>query len=309
MELSNLSVIVEGLDSLAAIEKEHPELGTALLAFVQRVGACCDQAYSRLSDALGTVRSLPAKPRKGEITAILKILNDAPNSKWFKEVTGICGQLEALIEEFQGPLSNQMQYAMTPSAAREKSVDAERNDAYRKLGALFVMLQHHEGDLKDDMRDVVAKLEAKLGPVKDGGSIESAREYSLRVQKEIASRIDHVKRLCLRIEGTSGGGVRAVLDNAKVAEDAMRAPGRMMVLNMFFVVVLIIVAASIFQILTVPKFLMATAFAITAVTILNAFYLRSIDKLREESFLKLMELALVKFFIPLTRRPGKVDPE
>jgi hypothetical protein len=41
---------------------------------------------------------------------------------------------------------------------------------------------------------------------------------------------------------------------------------------------------------------------LTAVIVVNAFYLRTIDKLSEKGFLTLMQLALLKFFAPLTRR-------
>ena len=64
-------------------------------------------------------------------------------------------------------------------------------------------------------------------------------------------------------------------------------------------------AATVFQFLAVYQFILATGFAITAVIAVNALYLRSIDKLSEENFLKLMQLALLKFFAPLTRRSGK----
>jgi hypothetical protein len=78
MELRHLRVIVEGLDSLAEIEKEHPVLGAKLLTFVQDVRACCKQAYERLSTALGEVRNLPSKPSPEQLDAAFATINAAP---------------------------------------------------------------------------------------------------------------------------------------------------------------------------------------------------------------------------------------
>ena len=111
MELYNLQMIVRGLDSLADIEKEHPELGAQLLAFVKRVADCCELAYDRLSSALGDVRSLPAKPTSVDIRRVLDKLSDAPSSKWFKDVSGICDRLAVLAEQFGPQLKSQMIYA------------------------------------------------------------------------------------------------------------------------------------------------------------------------------------------------------
>ena len=74
---------------------------------------------------------------------------------------------------------------------------------------------------------------------------------------------------------------------------------------MFFVVLAVALGATVFQFLTFYQFVLVTGFAITAVTVVNALYLKSVDKLSEENFLKLMQLALLKFFAPLTRRTGR----
>jgi hypothetical protein len=59
--------------------------------------------------------------------------------------------------------------------------------------------------------------------------------------------------------------------------------------------------ATVLQVLAFYQFVLLSGFTLTAVIVLNAFYLRTIDKLSDESFLKLIELAILKFFAPLAR--------
>ncbi|TPG46354.1 hypothetical protein EAH89_24935 [Roseomonas nepalensis] len=75
-------------------------------------------------------------------------------------------------------------------------------------------------------------------------------------------------------------------------------------LNMAMMVALLIIGATVLQYVSLLAFPLLTAFVITAVVVVNAFYLRSIDKLHEEPFIELMKLALLKFFAPLSRRPA-----
>jgi hypothetical protein len=209
MELVHLQTVVEGLDSLADIEKEHPELGAQLLSFITRVSDCCERAYERLSEALGTVRGLSSKPNSQEVEAVLKKLNDAPSSKWFKEVAGICDQLAALAEEFKPPIVEQLNYTSPFGQNYEnasKDMSAPRYAAHYKIAPLLSLLQKHERELKDDIRTIVANLQAKLGPAKDTGNVEDARAYALAVQNEISGSIDHIKKLGFRIAGGSSKG-------------------------------------------------------------------------------------------------------
>jgi hypothetical protein len=308
MELVNLRTIVEGLDSLAEIEKEHPKLGRQLLDFTTRVSDCCERAYDRLSEALATVRGLSSRPTQQEVESVLKKLNDAPSSKWFKDVAGICDQLAALAEEFEAPIGEQLRYTSSFGENYEqasKDMTAPRYAAHYKIAPLLSLLQKHERQLKDDIRAIVARLQAKLGPAKDTGNVEDARAYALGVQREVSESLDHIKKLSLRIAGSSTDGASAILTPSEIAETALRRPERVLILNMFFVFLVVVLGATAFQYVAVYQFVLITGFAITAVTVVNALYLKSIDKLSEESFLKLMQLALLKFFAPLTRRARK----
>lgn len=173
-------------------------------------------------------------------------------------------------------------------------------DAYQNISSLLYALGQHEATLKDDIRNIVAHMQAKLG-VATSGNVEEARSYALEVQREISMINDQINMLCLKISGGSSGGDAEVL---AVAERALRRPERVLMLNALFVFVAVALGAAVFQVLAVYQFVLVTGFAITAVVVLNALYLRSIDALSEESFLKLMQLALLKFFAPLTRRAG-----
>jgi hypothetical protein len=181
-------------------------------------------------------------------------------------------------------------------------MSAPRYNAYYKIASLLSLLQKRESELKDDLRFTVMIMQTKLGPAKDTGKVEEAREYALTVQEEISYSLDQIKKLSLQIAAGSSKGVSAILTLAEIAEDALRRPERVLILNMFFVTLVVALGATVFQFLKVYQFILVTGFAVTAVTVINALYLRTIDKLSEENFFKLMQLALLKFFAPLTRR-------
>lgn len=308
MELVNLRTIVEGLDSLAEIEKENPKLGTELLRFTNTISNACEHAYLRLSYALGQVRGLPSRPSQQEILTVLSTLNEAPNSQWFRDVSGICNQLAVLAEEFEAPIHEQLNYTNPFGENYEhavKDITAPRYHAHYKIAPLFSLLQRQERDLKDDIRKIVAVLQTKLGPAKDTMDVEDARDYALAVQNEISENIDQIKKISLVIADGSKNGSTIVLTPEEIAEAALQRPVSVLLLNMFFLCFVVVLGATVFQYLTVYQFILVTGFAITTVIIINALYLRTIDKLNEENFLKLMHLALLKFFSPLTHKDRK----
>jgi hypothetical protein len=307
MELRHLREIVEGLNSLAEIEKEHPVLGAQLLKFVEEVRDCCSQAYGRLSQALGTVRSLPDAANPAEISVVLSQINKAPDSKWFKEVSGICDRLAALATTFQPQFSKQLEYTSPFGTNWQDSSThpgATRYEAHYQIAPLFSLLQQHERELKDDIRSAIAQVQAALAQTDRKDSIDNARQFALQVQREIDGSMDEIAKLTYQIAGTSSAGTTAVLSPELLAEQALRRPERVLILNMFFLLIAFGLGATAFQYLRIYQFILLTGFSFTAVVIVNALYLRSIEKLSEQSFLKLMELALLKFFAPLTKRRG-----
>ena len=158
-------------------------------------------------------------------------------------------------------------------------MSAPRYAAHYKIAPLLSLLQQNERELKDDLRKTVAIIQTKLGPAKDTGNVEEARDYALAVQEEISHSIDQIKKLSLQIAAGSSIGVSAVLTPAEIAEDALRRPERVLILNMFFVALVVALGATAFQFLEVYQFILVTGFAVTAVTVINALYLRTIDKL------------------------------
>ena len=147
------------------------------------------------------------------------------------------------------------------------------------------------------MRDIHDRYSSR-----ENGDFQELRKYALDVQNEISQCIDGIKKISYQIKGTSSDGSTIILTPEKIAENALRRPERVLILNMFFILVAISVGATIFQFLTIYQFILVAGFAITIVIVLNAFYLRTIDKLSEESFLKLLQLALLKFFAPITKK-------
>jgi hypothetical protein len=118
------------------------------------------------------------------------------------------------------------------------------------------------------------------------------------IAEVLASKFENLSRVEIKPDGT------IVMEGEKkqVAEDALRTPERVLLFNMTLLVVLLGLGATALQYLTLTAFVLLTGFILSAVVVVNAFYLRSIDKLRDESFMELIKLALLKFFAPLTRK-------
>jgi hypothetical protein len=312
MELGNLQLVVAGLNSLGDLEKQqHPVLGAQLLTFVKEIRNCCNEAYGRLSDALGFVLKLPAKPSEKQLEDVSTILSDAPNSDWFKNVSGICDRLAALATTFEPQLRRQMDYAVRttydPANLPAGQTAASQYQEFVYLEGLLTLLKRHEGELKDDMRHAVGNMLAKLGDARSSGTTAEAKAYAMAIQEEIAASSDAIAKISYQIEGGSSKGAEALLTPEKMAENALRTPERMLILSMFFVILLFALGAFSFRFLQFYQFVLVTGFSLTTVIVVNAFYLRNIGKLSELNFLKLMELALLKFFAPLTRRQGGPD--
>jgi hypothetical protein len=304
MELFHLREIINGTTSLAEIEKLNPVLGNQLAEFVTKVRDCCKEAYERLSKALSSVVSLSSKPTDEDIEKVLVQMREAPDSNWFKNVSGICDRLAALAKNYKPAIDEQIQYARGLNEDVPLTEENMRNyvgPRSSQMSEFMRLLQRHEGDLKDDLRRAVSQIEYRLGSARGTGDVEDARAYALKVQEEIAKGNDQIAQISYQIGGTSSNGAEAILSPGDIAEKALRRPEIMAIISMFFLLVVFYSGAAVFRFLTILQFILLTGFTLTAVVVVNAFYLKTIDKLSEESFLKLMELALLKFFAPLTR--------
>lgn len=311
MELYNLQKIVKSLNTLAEVEQEHPVIGSQLRRFFKDVRTSCNQAYGRLSAVFMSVLRLPAKPTEKQLDVVSRELSDAPDSKWFKEVAGICDRLAALSVQYKPQLETQINYLNQSAFISPEPNKCEITPSYDKmisLGELLDILQRHEGDLKDDIRSAAGNLLALLGDAKTTGNTQDAKSYALEVEQEIRAGNDQIAKLSLQIEGGSSKGAEAILRSGDLAEAALRRPERMLILSMFFLIVMFSLGAFAFRFLVFYQFILLSGFSLTTVIVVNAFYLRTIDKLSQENFLKLMGLALLKFFAPFTRSVPRSDP-
>lgn len=300
MELENLRVIVAGLKTLSKVEKAHPVLGAKLLGFAKEVGDCCNEAYTRLNEAFAEVVRLNAKDIPAQVDAVYDRLTNVGDSKWFKDVAMICARLEAFSNGFAPDYVQIVDY-MTRASERSLS------DKRWHIDQLYWLLQGHERNLKRDVRGAVSEMRARLASAKESDDFSGVRQYANEVSEEIEKSIDSINNVVAEIQLSSKGGVDRTLSVDKVAEAALRRPERVLILNMFFVILVLALGATIFQWLAVYQFVLLTGFATTIVVVLNAIYLRSIGSLSELSFLKLMELALLKFFAPISKGRSEVE--
>jgi hypothetical protein len=291
MELLTLRALVKGVNSLSEIEKEHPLIGKQFKNFLAELQRCCEDAYGRLSQTLGVVRQVSDKPSDREIGQLTTLLSDLPNSNWFKNVSKICGRLELLANDFSGQIKEQAKYVEGRAQGNQPN----------SIRLLLEILWQYEGGLKEDMREVVYSLQRAIGEAKTKENFSDVRALAVDVQKEIDGRMDEIAKVAGRIRGTSGTGAEDLLDK-EIAEKALQTPERVLILSMFFLVFIFSLGAFAFHFLVAYQFVLVTGFALTAVIVVNALYLRTIGAITEKGFIKLMELALLKFFAPLTRR-------
>jgi len=302
MQLNRLASITDGLKTLAEIEREHPTLGAQLLNFVTDVGKSCDDAYTNFSRALALVQQLPIEAQQSQTRRVIEELTNTYSSTWFRDIAQICNRLEVVGTMFGPALEEQRKYAQAQDDQFNEGRVRDHTHKGFDIARLMLILSKKEGELKDDIRWVVTELVKLLSPSEGPPAIGRARELAAKVQGEIVGELDTLQKLEYQIRGSSTTGIQQLLSPAQIAENALRRPERVLILNMFFLLVALTLAATVFRYLSIPQFVLATGFALTAVVVVNAFYLRSIDGLSEESFLKLMQLALLKFFAPLTRK-------
>lgn len=286
MELYALQNIAEGTVSLEELERENPILGRNLKHFVETVNGCCRKAYDRLSSRLDDVLTLPAEPSEKAKERVLKGLRDASDSVWFRDVERICDDLAAIANTYEPDIMKHVE--------DERHGDRERR---RSLLNLMRILQKHEADLKQDIRDAVDSLKIDVSD----SSIREAKQRARSIKAEIASNLTRINGVAIRITGSGADGANEVLKR-QIAEAALRRPERVLLFNMAMVVILLIVGATVLQFIPLWAFPLLTGFVLTAVIVVNAFYLRSINQLTNESFIELMKLALLKFFAPLARQ-------
>jgi len=264
VELHQLRTIVAGLDSLAEVERTHPQLGAELLGFVEEVRKCCEVAYTRLSEAMGAVLKLPLNPNEEALANVREVLSDAPSSVWYRDIANICNRLEVVADQFGPAISEQLDYLKTQARSEQRREDLPAymvSEGHFKLMLLLEVLRRHEGDLKLDAREAVSQLQLLLGARYIGDEdravdIPRAKELALNVQREIQLNLDQIQRVVWAVKGSSNKGTTKVLTSEQIAEDALRRPERMLILNMFFIVVAMALAATLFQFINVWQFVL-----------------------------------------------------
>jgi hypothetical protein len=294
MELHALQGIADGTVSLAELERQHPIIGRNFNDFVTTVNRCCRDAYERFSSCLDDVLTLPIEASETRKAAVLKKLRGASDSKWFRDVARICDDLAAVANTYDEDIRKHA----------EQDSELRHEEGWQKrfsLMNLLMILHRHEGDLKQDIRQAVDYLKVDV----TDGRIADARQRALTIKDEIDRNLTRINGVAVQIAGSAADGANEVLTKEQIAEAALRRPERVLVFNMAAVAVLLILGAAALQYVSLIEFPLLTGFVLTAVIVINAFYLKGIDKLQDEPFLELMKLALLKFFAPLAHQRAR----
>jgi len=277
MELWALQNIAEGTASLAELEQQHPILGRNFKHFVTTVNRCCRDAYERFSICLDDVLVLPNQPSEAAKAAVLQKLRDASDSEWFRDVARICDDLAAVANTYDADIKR-----------HADGIVINEGEKRHSLMMLLMILHKHEGDLKQDIRHAVDGLKMEIADNKT----DEARRRALTIKDEIDRYLTRINGIALQIGGSAADGANQILTKEQIAEAALRRPERVLLFNMSMVGILVIIGATALQYVSLIAFPLLTGFVLTAVIVVNAFYLKSIDKLQDESFLELMKLVL-----------------
>lgn len=266
-------------------------MGANLKGFVETINRCCRNAYQQFSRYLDDVLTLPVDPDEFQIAAVVAKLREASDSSWFHDVLRICDDLAAVADTYNDQIRAQI------DLGRADNDGPVLSSKWLSLSDLLALLHRYESDLSVDFRRALDGLKVDLST----GDVGRARAHALAIKDTISVCLTRINGVAVQITGSSGDGANDVLTKEQIAANALRRPERILFFNIATVVVLLVVGATALQFVTIVAFPILTGFVLASVVIVNAFYLRSIDKLREESFIQLVRLALLNFLAPLSK--------
>jgi hypothetical protein len=249
----------------------------------------CEDTYNSLSAILESILLLPTNPTDDDLMKAQLMAQEISGDRAYIALRKICSHLAVLAD-----YDNETKIGRSDAEYRLRSIARRISD-----------LNVGPAQFSNGVADFRWLILSGLATADMTRNTEELKANAMKARSEIDQALASIAQTVHQLEGTASDGAEAILNMEEVAVKALQRPERMLILSMFFVVFIFALGALSFQYLKFYQFALVTGFALTAVIVLNAFYLRTIDKLSEESFLKLIELALLKFFAPLTRRKEK----
>lgn len=298
--LSLTANLAEGLNTLAQLEAKDPKMGARVMAFTVEIKRVCELAYDHFLKILNKISVLSTTPPKAGHEKLMTELAGTHDHDWFKNVAKICDALEALRIEFGDALS---------AHGEAHNIEGLANSAadrymlpYRPSGFQLMIDAIYEGEqsFEHDIARMAYLLEDLLRQSQRTGDIGPAAQAASKSREQIQDGLGRLRVAANRIIGSGKDGAKLLEERA---EEVLRED-RYFIFKAASLLMIVLLAAATVIAKTVPFYLfpLITGFSLTGVIVISALQLRASGELPDATFLKLMELALLKFFAPLAKR-------
>ena len=279
-----IAELAVGLNTIAELERAKPMAGKRIEDFAIRIQKICNTAYENLIKTLEKVSQLASPPPDAEFKALMMELAATYDHAWFKDVTHICAKLAALREEFGQSL---YKYAGEP---------VETNGIHAMIDAIY----EGERSFEDDIAETATRIEKLVRHSRRTGDILPAADAAAEAREQIRKGQRDMAVSLERVIGSAPDGARKLME-AKAEAVLREDPYFMYKASSLLLIVALAAGTAVARTVPFYMFPLVTAFALTSVVVIGALQLRASGKLGEANFLKLMQLALLKFFAPLMR--------
>jgi hypothetical protein len=277
------------LDNLAvkAQSSGNTDLTRDVARFVVAVAEEVSQAFSDFHETLREIAFLaPGDLSADKITQLQKDLTATYAKDKFKNVLRICDRLNELAHDYKVRIEPNI-----PGAAGGPS------------SQLFWLLEKHEGAFIYTIRNAVDQINKILDQYRDGAGIDEARARARAALKELQQSLEQVTKAQNQVLGSLPGGTSMLLDSGRIADEVLRRSpwfsGSFYLGSALILLTALTIVAGHVPILTFPLVLAGT---FAGMTIIGAFQLQNDRRLSEKSFVQLVDLALRRVLLPISKK-------
>jgi len=272
----------------------NPQLQNEVQNFVAAVSKEADLAFSDVHEILGEIAFLKSSElNEDKVREFQQRLVNTYSKDKFKNVHKICDRLHILAEGYRERIE--------PFVKTEFPQD--------NSSQLFWLLHKHEGSFMYTIRNAVDEITNLLDSYKQPSDYDRIRLQAREAQKELQEVLDKVTNSAHRFSGSLHGGTSNLLDTKKRADEVLKNSPLFSLacylgVTLLLLITLTIVAGNVSP-WVFPLIIVATY---VGLMLIGAFQLKNDNKLKEENFMKLIDLAARRVLLPFAKlkaRPPK----
>ncbi len=267
--------------------KHNPELQDRVRLFVIDVNKEVNLAFSDVHQILGEIAFLPpSEVNEDKMMEFQRRLVDTYARDKFKNVHHICDRLNILAEGYRTQIEPYIRTEYPNSSSSQ----------------LFWLLEKHEGAFIYTIKHAVDEITQRLDSVENENDFKEIRLKAKQAQRELRSALDKITNLANTYRANLSGGTSDLLDTKEIANNILKNSPIISLSCYLGVTIVLLTAFTIVAGTTSLKsFIVITMATYVGLVIIGAFQLRNDNKLKEENFMKLIELALLRVFLPFSK--------